>query len=248
MDPVTLSALASTAASLGGSFLQNRANKKAAEQAAKQRAQEIGMIQDYGQRSMDALLPSYQAGQDVRQQAMQQQLGLAGQTFQPMVEATQAGDYMAQQALISGLQRQKQALLGGNIDYSNLAPQNVPMDYSALSGLTNPQALQFAKFKQPEFSNAGQMDMTAGEVQKYIDMNPDIEEGYMANRSKLLAGGDPQFNTLEGYARWHLDNYGRQEMAEGKRAPLTSGVGQQPQNEFTTEQVARIFNMGGMQP
>ena len=251
MDPATIAAAASAAASLGGSFLQNRANKKAAEKAQQQRNQEIGMIQEYGQRSMDALLPSYQAAQNMRQQGMQQQLGLAGQTFQPMIEATQAGDYMAQQAMLDTLKQKQNARMTGDVDYSVFQPQNVPIDYSALSGLMNPQALEFAQFEQPK------LGMTGGDIQKYLSMNPDIEQGYMASRAQLLAGGDPQFNTLEGYAKWHFDNYGKQEMAEGKRPPLdgsgvsgaTQGVNVgSPQRDFTTDQIARIFNMGGMQP
>ena len=68
MDPATAAALASAAASLGGSFLQNKAGEKAAEQSAAQRAQEIDLIKSYGSRAQESILPAYQGAQDVRQQ------------------------------------------------------------------------------------------------------------------------------------------------------------------------------------
>ena len=211
MDPATIAALSSAATSLGGSFLQNKANEKLAKQSAENRAKEIEMIKQYGQRATESLLPAYQQAQAIRQQGMNQQLGLAGQTFQPMVDVSQAGDYMAQQTLLDTLKQKQNARMTGDIDYSVFQPQNVPMDLSALSGLTNPQALQFQPFEQIEYSDAGVTDWSAGDAGRYLEANQDIKQDYMANRAALLAGGDPQFKTLEGYAKWHYDNYGRKE-------------------------------------
>lgn len=208
IDPVT-GAVIGGVASLAGSYMQNKANEKMAEQSAAQRAQEISMIKDYGQRATESMLPAYQAAQDIRQQGMNQNLALAGQTFRPMVDATQTGDYMAQQALLAGLMGQRSAILGDNINYGNLQAQSVPMDYSQLGGLTNPQPLDFKGFEQIEYSNAGVMDWDANKAQQYIAANPSVKADYLANKEALIAGGDPQFSTLEGYAKWHFDNYGQ---------------------------------------
>lgn len=213
MDPATAAALASAAASLGGSFLQNKANEKMAEQSAAQRAKDIELIKTYGSRAQEALLPAYQGAQDVRQQNLQQSLALSGQALQPMIGARQSGDYMAQQAILAGLMGQRDAILGNPINYGALAPQNVPVDYSAISGLTQPQGIDFKQFQTPEFSTTGQMDWNAQTTQDYLRANPDVAADYQANREALLAGGDPQFRTLEGFAKWHYDNYGR---AEGR--------------------------------
>lgn len=245
MDPVT-GALIGGGASLLGGAMQIRANKKAAEKGAQQRAEEIGMIQKYGQRSMDALLPAYQAGQDIRQQGMERQLGLAGQIFQPMVETTQAGDYMAQQALISGLERQRQALLGGEMTAPAITPQNVPIDMASLSMLTNPEPLQFQQFQQPEFSDQGVTDWNASDAQNYLSANPDVRAGYEAQKSQLLAGGDPQFSTLEGYAKWHYDNFGRNEIAQGMRPELQGGSSTPSKGAFSSEQIANMLNSSGV--
>jgi hypothetical protein len=219
--------------------MQNKANEKMAKQSAANRAKEISMIKDYGQRATESLLPAYQAAQDIRQQGMNQNLALAGQTFRPMIDATQTGDYMAQQALLAGLMGQRSAILGDPINYGNLQAQSVPMDYSQLGGLTNPQSLDFKPFEQIEYSNSGVMDWDAFKAQSYLEANPDVAADYEALKGQLLAGGDPQFRTAEGYAKWHYDNYGKQE----GRPTEPQAAGQQ--NAFSSEQVARAIGMMG---
>jgi hypothetical protein len=248
IDPVT-GAVIGGVASLAGSYMQNKANEKMAEESAKNRANEIGMIKQYGQRATESMLPAYQAAQDIRQQGMNQNLALAGQTFRPMVDATQTGDYMAQQALLAGLMGQRNAILGDNINYGNLQAQSVPMDYSQLTGLTNPQGLDFKPFEQIQYSNAGVMDWDANTAQKYLAANPDISADYQSKKALLLEGGDPQFRTEEGYAKWHYDNYGKQEgrpLEPATSGAATSGVAGE---SFSSEQVAKALGMmGGEQP
>jgi hypothetical protein len=239
--------------SIGSSIMGNKAQKEAVAQAEAQRQANMELIQQYGQRASEALLPGYQAGQDIRQQGLNRNLALAGSTFRPMIETMQSGDMMAQQALIDSVGRMRNARLGDPVG-APIQAQNVPMDYSALSGLINPQPLQFQPIQAPQFSDAGMTDWSAGDVDKYLAANQDIIDDYMANRETLLAGGDPQFTTKEGYARWHYDNKGRDEIAKGLRAPVegvtvpgpTSGMQSPSQEAFTSQQVANIFNMGGM--
>lgn len=237
-DPVT-GAIIGGVTSLAGSYMQNKANEKMAKQSAANRAKEISMIKDYGQRATESLLPAYQAAQNIRQQGMNQNIALAGQTFRPMIDATQTGDYMAQQALLAGLMGQRSAILGDPINYGSLQAQSVPMDYSQLGGLTNPQSLDFKPFEQIEYSNSGVMDWDAFKAQSYLEANPDVAADYEALKGQLLAGGDPQFRTAEGYAKWHYDNYGKQE----GRPTEPQAAGQQ--NAFSSEQVARAIGMMG---
>jgi len=202
-------ALAGGAASLAGAVAGNRAQEQAANQMEQQRVANMGLIKDYGQRAIESLTPSYQNAQNIRQQALNQNLGLAGSTFQPMMQSMQTGDYMAQQALLAGLMGQRNAILGDPINYGALQAQSVPVDYSALTGLTNPQGLDFTQLETPEFSKSGQMDWSAFDAQNYLAANPSVKADYLANKEALIAGGDPQFTTLEGYAKWHYDNYGK---------------------------------------
>ena len=243
MDPLTI---AMTAASLGGSILGNKAQKDATKQAEAQRQANIGTIQEYGQRAAQALAPGYQASQDIRQRALSQNLGLAGSTFRPMIEQLQAGDYMGQQAVLAGLMGQRSAILGDPINYGALQPQNIPVNYGALSGITSPTGVEFAQAAQP--MQAPEFMDTAFSAQQYLAANPDIAADYQANRAALIAGGDPQFRTSEGYAQWHYNNYGR---AEGRPTrPTGQAAGQATAStgaqDFSTTQVADIFrNMGG---
>ena len=242
MDPVT-GAIILGGASLGGSLLGNKAQEKAAEEAAAQRQATMGLIQDYGRRAIQSLTPGYQAAQGIRQQALNQNLGLAGSTFRPMIEQVQAGDFMNQQALLAGLMGQRNAILGDPINYGNLSAQNVPVNYGALSGLTSPQSLEFQPIEAPDFGDQAQTDWSAFNAQQYMAANPDIKADYEANKAALIEGGDPQFRTAEGYAKWHYDNYGKQE----GRPVSTTGQEQPaaPQAVFTSDQVRKAISRMG---
>ena len=242
MDPIT-GAIILGGASLGGSLLGNKAQEKAAEEAAAQRQATMGLIQDYGRRAIQSLTPGYQAAQGIRQQALNQNLGLAGSTFRPMIEQVQAGDFMNQQALLAGLMGQRNAILGDPINYGNLSVQNVPVNYGALSGLTSPQSLEFQPIEAPDFGDQAQTDWSAFNAQQYMAANPDIKADYEANKAALIEGGDPQFRTAEGYAKWHYDNYGKQE----GRPVSTTGQEQPaaPQAVFTSDQVRKAISRMG---
>ena len=241
------------ASSIASSVMGNKAQKDAIAQAEAQRQANMELIQQYGQRASEALLPGYQAGQDIRQQGLNRNLALAGSTFRPMIETMQSGDMMAQQALIDSVERMRNARMTGEPG-APIQSQNVPIDYSALMGLISPEPMQFQPIQAPEFSDAGMTDWSPADTNKYLEANQDVRDDYMANRQALLAGGDPQFATLEGYARWHYDNKGRDEIAKGLRAPVegvtvagpTSGTQAQPQAAFTSQQVANIFANAGV--
>jgi hypothetical protein len=135
-------------ASLAGSAMSNRTNRKIAEQAQAQNAQDKALTQQYAKAAMEQLPVGYQNAQAVRQQALGQGLGLAGQTFQPTAEMINQGGMMNQNALLAGLQLQRNAILGKDMDYSTLQAMSPQMDYSALSGLMNPQGLDFQPLSQ----------------------------------------------------------------------------------------------------
>jgi len=163
---------------------------------------------------------------------------------------------------MAGLQGQRNAVLGDAIDYSALSPQNVPIDYSALTGLTNPAQIDFVEMQAPQFGDTtntqAQQSWTSGEAAQYLANYPDLTEWYEANKEQLIRdSGNPIFNSLEGYAKYHWDNFGK---AEGRTfAPLdsvsetvsvteTTGDTKQPAT-FTSEQVRSAISnnfFGGM--
>ena len=244
MSAQAAAAAASAAASLAGSVLDYKQQKKAIKQAEEDRAANIGLIQQYGGNAIESLTPAYQNAQNIQQQATNQNLQRTGDIFRPMVSTIQDGDYMAQQAALAGLMGQRNAILGDSINYGALQPQNVPVNFNALTGITNPQTLDYANFQVPEYGSSSntqaQSNWTDGSARSYLDANPDIEINYNQLKPQLLAGGDPQFVTVEGYATWHYDNYGKQ---EGRPLKPTNTDTKQGAT-FSTEQVKQALNSG----
>jgi hypothetical protein len=126
----TALAIGSGAASLVGGMADRRA---AGKQANKMNA----MYQARTDAAMNALNPAYQRAFDLRQQALERNLGMAGQMFMPQMQAMQGGNYLAQQSILNSLPAQRAALLGGRMP-SPAQAQMVPFDQSALQGFINP--------------------------------------------------------------------------------------------------------------
>jgi len=238
-------AAASGAASLAGSALDYKAQKKALKQAEEDRARTIGFIEQAGSRGIESLTPAYQNAQNIQTQAANQGVNLTGSITRPMIDTMQDADYMSQQAIIDGVFGQRSAILGDPINYGALQAQKVPVNYSALTGITSPATLDYANFEVPNYgassNTQAQENWTDGSARSYLDANPDIEINYINLKPQLLAGGDPQFTTVEGYATWHYDNYGKQ---EGR--PLKSATGTKQGASFSTEQVRDALNSGAI--
>ena len=238
-------------ASLAGSAMSNRTNRKIAEQTQAQNAQDKALTQQYAKAAMEQLPVGYQNAQAVRQQALGQGLGLAGQTFQPTAEMINQGGMMNQNALLAGLQLQRNAILGKDMDYSTLQAMSPQMDYAALSGLMNPQGLNFKAIEPIKNT----FTTTQADIQSYLDENKDIEEDYKRQLPALRAGdpNNPNYKDLQSYGRWHYDNIGKYEIEQGKRTwsgqPVTTKAAPQAQAAqlVTTDQVSKILN-AGMEP
>jgi hypothetical protein len=238
-------------ASLAGSAMSNRTNRKIAEQAQAQNAQDKALTQQYAKAAMEQLPVGYQNAQAVRQQALGQSLGLAGQTFQPTAEMINQGGMMNQNALLAGLQLQRNAILGKDMDYSTLQAMSPQMDYAALSGLMNPQGLDFKAIEPIKNT----FTTTQADIQSYLDENKDIEEDYKRQLPELRAGdpNNPNYKDIQSYGRWHYDNIGKYEIEQGKRTwsgqPVTTKAAPQAQAAqlVTTDQVSKILN-AGMRP
>lgn len=243
MDPATMAALASAAASLGGSAMTNRSQRKAAEEAQAMNQADKAMAQQYAQAAMQQLPVGYQNAQDVRQQSLNQALGLTGQTFQPTAEMINQGGMMNQNTLLAGLGLSRNAILGKEMDYSTLQAMSPQIDYSALQGLTQPQGLNF----QPIEPLKNTFTMPQAEIQTYLDENPDIAADYQRLLPQLRAGdpNNPNYRDVQSYAKWHYDNIGKYEIEQGKRAPIGSKGGPAQASQLvTTEQMSKILNSG----
>jgi len=132
-------ALGAGAASLAGSAMDRRAQGKAVNQANEVAAARTGA-------GLEALRPAFEASQNVRrealgmgsqmrQQGMQQGLGMIGQLYGPTADLMQQGNLSAQRMMLAGLPMQRAAILGGKIDYSQLQPQTMNYDPNMLAGI-----------------------------------------------------------------------------------------------------------------
>ena len=132
-------AAAGAAASLAGSAMDRRAQGKAVNQA-----NEVSAART--QAGLEALRPAFEASQNVRrealgmgnqmrQQGMQQGLGMIGQLYGPTANLQQQGNLAAQRMMLAGLPMQRAAILGGKIDYSQLQPQTINYDPNMLAGI-----------------------------------------------------------------------------------------------------------------
>ena len=148
-------AVLSAGASLAGSALDRRAQGKAVNKANEASAART-------QAGLDALRPGYQAAQDVRQQAlgmgnqmrqqgMQQGLGMIGQMYGPSANLMQQGNVAAQRMLLAGLPMQRAAIMGGDIDYSQLQPQTMNYDPNMLAGIFGQAQLPQGSVNFPQF-------------------------------------------------------------------------------------------------
>jgi hypothetical protein len=140
-----LAAIGSTALGYMGQRDANKMGEEAAAQSAQQRAEQMALIREFGQRALQPLAPAYQRSQDIRQESANRALALAGSMFRPQLEQFREGNYMAQQRIAEAQPFMQSAILGtGSLGYMPQA-QNVggQLDYGVLDPLMNPEPMQF---------------------------------------------------------------------------------------------------------
>lgn len=164
-----LSALLAGGSALLGYMGQRDANKrgeKAADQSAQQRADQMALIRDFGQKSLVPLAPAYQRSQDIRQNAVNQALNLTGSMFRPQLEQFREGNYMAQQRIAEAQPFMQSAILGrGSLGYQPEAARvGGQIDYSTLDPIINPQQMQFTPM--PQGQNTQQASAPVDQMQQ----------------------------------------------------------------------------------
>ena len=140
-----LAAIGSTALGYMGQRDANKMGEEAAAQSAQQRAEQMALIREFGQKALQPLAPAYQRSQDIRQESANRALALAGSMFRPQLEQFREGNYMAQQRIAEAQPFMQSAILGtGSLGYMPQA-QNVggQLDYGVLDPLINPEQMQF---------------------------------------------------------------------------------------------------------
>lgn len=126
--------------SIGASLLGSKnANDTQQQIAADQNAFQKQKMQQ----ALGYLQPAYSKASDMGNQYAQQALQLQGSTFMPQMQAAQQGNVQAQRMQIAAMPQFRNAIMGGNVDYSAFQPYTQQYDMNALAGLTNPQAYKY---------------------------------------------------------------------------------------------------------
>jgi hypothetical protein len=61
----------------------------------------------------------------------------------PQIQAAQQGNVQAQRMQIAAMPQYRNAIMGGNVDYSAFQPYTQQYDQNALAGLFNPQMFKY---------------------------------------------------------------------------------------------------------
>ena len=158
-----LAAIGSTALGYLGQRDANKMGEEAAAQSARQRAEQMALIREFGQKALQPLAPAYQRSQDIRQESANRALALAGSMFRPQLEQFREGNYMAQQRIAEAQPFMQSAILGtGSLGYMPQA-QNVggQLDYGVLDPLINPEQMQFTPVFQGQGAPQANMQAAA---------------------------------------------------------------------------------------
>lgn len=132
---------------IGGAVADSKNQRKAMEMAQRQREQSMRFIQDQIAKTQGQLFSIYPQIQQSQQMGQQAALQALGGSFLPMMDTYRQGNLQAQQALLAGLPMANAAVLGQSSP-NMLFAREIPLNVQALSGLTNPQALQFNPITQ----------------------------------------------------------------------------------------------------
>jgi hypothetical protein len=129
------------AGSVGASLLGSMDTNDTQQQMA---ADQNAFQKQKMQQALGYLQPAYSKASDMGNQYAQQALALQGSTFMPQMRAAQEGNVQAQRMQIAAMPQYRNAIMGGNVDYSAFQPYTQQYDQNALAGLTNPQAFKYA--------------------------------------------------------------------------------------------------------
>lgn len=105
-----------------GSVVGSKANKKAAAAQAESSDAAIKATQEAQALARGDLFKLFPAAQQNLQQGFQGALDVFGQSLPAQTQVFQQGNVGAQQQLLSGLDQQRNALFGNQVDFSQLQP------------------------------------------------------------------------------------------------------------------------------
>lgn len=152
------------------------AEKKAAKAQQKGIEKGIQATQAATKQARGDLMQLFPAAQQNLQQGFQGALDVFGQSLPAQTQAFQQGNVGAQQQLLAGLPQIQNALMGGQVDFSQLQPVSVQPD------------LGFAQQQLPQFIDP--FNQTADQAAANMGTGPNTPH----NMGEFLGGSKDFFN------------------------------------------------------
>jgi hypothetical protein len=182
-------------ASLVGAGLNYDANKKAQKAQQQASSDAIGSIEGGVRDARSDIYGLFPQAQQAGQQGFQGAMDMFNQSINPQMQAFQGGNVAAQNQILAGLPQIQNALLGNQVDLSQLQAYQAPQqDLSFMNQQLNYQPLQMPTpppqimGPQQAQQQPGQINMASGKG--WLAGNKKVLESDPANRlAKKLFGG-----------------------------------------------------------
>lgn len=166
------------------------AEKKAAKAQQKGIEKGIQTTKAAADQARGDLFRLFPAAQQNAQQGFQGALDVFSQSLPAQTQAFQQGNVGAQQQLLAGLPLMQNAILGGQIDYSQLQPYQVQ---TPDTGFFNQQLPEFVDPYAPQQTQQNTQNNTEFDLYRALGGNPlgnQTNQGYKQNMlANLLRGG-----------------------------------------------------------
>ncbi len=95
-------------------------------------------IRQQAERARNDVLNIFPAGDEARNQSLNQALAIFGQSAPAQADAFAEGNTAAQAALLGGLSQFQNAILGRSVDFSALQPTRITPDFSSIQNVALP--------------------------------------------------------------------------------------------------------------
>ena len=207
------------ASALVGAVAARNSSKRAANTAEKTQDKQIAATDVGVQQARGDLFNLFPAAEANSQKGYQSALDVFGQFMPQQASTFQQGNMAAQNQILAGMPQQHNALMGGQVDYSQFQPSQVNYDPSMfqqqlpqyksiddamnpLYGMTDEQIQnQTSMYPQQNTQQAGWTDIEAPTTilsgQGFLDFNKKVLESDPANRlAKKVASKDPVIKGL----------------------------------------------------
>ncbi len=247
---------AAAAAAIIGAVSNRNSSREASESQREGQSEALAASDAGYERGRSDAIPLYQAAQTNALRGYQGAMDLYGGAIPQQMQAAQQGNMAAQQSLLSGLQQQQSALLGGNVDLSQLQASQVSAPDPGFFNVSMPQfeSIEGSVAPTSVAMNPWLRDMEVPPFNPDGTYNPDFNyngtayEGLVTNTSPMDlygwgsqagSGQDPYAALAAGYGGQNPYEHiptgysgGNEQVTSGQNQPAASAPNYGGQNPY----------------